>query len=418
MGNDTGQGIALDASGNIWIAGSTSSYDLPVTPGGFQNTLHGATNAFAAEFSNDGKLLAATYLGGSNMDGGLGIAIGPQGNPWLIGVWNSADFPFTTGPPATVPNPAVGFLAEFDPTAAQLLYSANVGGTFDANGKGIAIDSSGNITLVGSTYGAFPVTPGAFHGGNGSQYSPKAFVLKLTQSGQVLYSTFFGGTEAAPTPQSYEPEHDYGVAVAVDEAGDAYVTGYTSAADFPVTPGAYQTSFAAGCPYPAFSIDTGFIGTINEWYVDDVFVVKLSPDGTSALFSTLLGGSCYDRATSIALDASGRVYVAGETDSGDFPLVDEVEGPPPTGQFISFLSVLNPAGSALTFSTYLYAGSGPSVVAPPGRLTLVAGRTGVGAQTQSFSGFVDPFPVTATDGYLVLLKPLVPRVGRRLPPRH
>jgi len=127
-GNDTGQGIALDAAGDIWITGSTSSYDLPATPGSFQNTLEGETNAFTAKFSNDGKLLAATYLGGSNNDAGLGIAVDPQGNPWLIGSWTSTDFPFTTAPPASLPFPAAGFLTEFDPSAARLLYSTNVNG--------------------------------------------------------------------------------------------------------------------------------------------------------------------------------------------------------------------------------------------------------------------------------------------------
>ena len=413
MGSDAGQGIALDAEGNIWITGTTSSYDLPVTPGAFQTALKGAANAFVAKFSEDGKLLAATYLGGSNDDGGLGVAIGPQGNPWLTGLWNSTDFPFTATALAPGTNGGTGFLAELDPTAARLLYAASAGGTLDANGKGMALDSAGNIVLVGSTYGAFPITPGAFQGGTANPYSPKVFVMKVSAAGQVIYATSFGGTEAAPTPGGYEAEHDYGVAVAVDGAGNAYVTGYTSGADFPVTPGAYQTAFAAGCPYPAFSIDTGMIGTISEWYVDDVFVVKLSADGTTALYSTLLGGSCYDRASSIALDASGQVYVAGETDSGDFPAVDPVTGAPATGQFASFLSVLNPAGSGLTFSTYLYAGANPDVVVAPGGRTLVAGTTGSGAQSQPFSGFVNPFPASATDGYLVFPKPLGALRGRQ-----
>src|SRR6266478_7475718 len=93
MGNDSGNAIALDPSGNIWIAGTTSSFDLPVTPGAFQRTLKGSASAFVAKFSNDGTLLAASYLGGSSQDVGLGIALGPNGNPWLIGSWRSSDFP-------------------------------------------------------------------------------------------------------------------------------------------------------------------------------------------------------------------------------------------------------------------------------------------------------------------------------------
>jgi len=410
MGNDTGQGIALDPSGNIWIVGSTSSYDLPVTPGVLESTLHGGTNAFAAKFSNEGKLLAATYLGGSSTDKGLGIAIDPQGNPWLIGNWSSADFPFTAGVPATLPLTPVGFLAELDPSAARLRYSTNIGAAFDGNGKGIAIDSSGNITLTGSVYGAFPVTPGAFQTGAADANAPKAFVVKLTASGSVIYSTFFGGTAGSPTTGGYEPTQDYGVAVAVDNAGNAYVTGRTDDTDFPVTPGAYQPTLAAGCSYPALSIYTGFTGNILEWYVDDVFIVKLSPDGRTALFSTLLGGSCYDRPTSIALDASGRIYVGGETDSEDFPLVSTVEPAPLDDQYASFVSVFDPGGSALAFSTYLYAGSAPTVVVGPGRSLHVAGSTGTGAQTIASVGcYTGPCPPTTTHGYLVQIKP---REGR------
>jgi photosystem II stability/assembly factor-like uncharacterized protein len=406
MGNDTGQGIALDSSGNICITGSTSSFDLPVTPGASQSTLLGVTNTFAAKFSNQGELLAATYLGGSSSDQGLGIAIGPQGNPWLIGNWSSADFPFTTAPPATLPPTPVGFLAELDPSAGRLLYSANIGAALDGNGKGIAIDPSGNITLTGSVYGTFPVTPGAFQAGEADANAPKAFVLKLTPSASVVYSTFFGGTAGSPTTGSYEPTQDYGVAVAVDRAGNAYVAGRTDDTDFPVTAGAYQTILAAGCSYPAVSIDTGFVGNILDWYVDDVFVIKLSPDGKTALFSTLLGGSCYDRPTSIALDTTGRIYVAGETDSENFPRVSAVEPAPTDSQYASFVSVLNPAGSALTFSTYLYAGSAPTVVVGPERAIRVAGSTGTGAQTSPFLGcYPGPCPATTMHGDLVLIKP-------------
>jgi hypothetical protein len=409
MGNDTGQGIALSASGDIWITGSTSSYDLPVAPGAYQNALKGPTNAFAAKFSNEGKLVAATYLGGSGNDSGLGIAIGPHGNPWLIGSWNSLDFPFTAAPQANSPTGTAGFLAEFDPSAELLLHAVNVGGAFDGNGKGIAIDSSGDITLTGSVYSDFSITPGAFHAGNITQGSPKAFVLKLLPSLQVIYSTFFGGTQAPLLPDGSQNEHDYGVAVAVDDHGNAYITGNTSAMDFPSTAGAYQTSLADGCAYPAFSIYTGMIGTIDEWYVDDVFVVKLSPDGKTALFSTLLGGSCYDRPTSIALDATGQIYVTGETDSIDFPLTVDVGAPPSATQFASFVSVFNPAGSVLAFSSYLYAGAGPTVSAGPDKSILVAGSSGMGAQSQPDSGFFSPlpapFPATDTDGSLSLIDP-------------
>jgi photosystem II stability/assembly factor-like uncharacterized protein len=410
MGNDTGQAIALDSSGNIWIAGSTSSYDLPVTPGAFDGNLRGTSNAFGAKFSNDGRLLAATYLGGSSYDTGLGIAVGPQGNPWLIGAWTSIDFPFTTAAPETVPYQPFGFVSELDPSAARLLYSANVGAVFDKNGKGIAIDPSGDVTLTGTTGGAFPVTPGAFQVGDNGPSTPQAFVLKLAPSGSVIYSTYFGGSTGVSGGSAgvyFFESNQAGVAVAVDAAGNAYLTGNTSETDFPVTPDAYQSTLAAGCAFPAFSLATGFIGSFYYWYMDDVFVVKLSPDGKTALFSTLLGGSCYDRPTSIALDSAGRVYVTGETDSEDFPLVGNLEPAPADPQFASFVSVFDPAGSALAFSTYLYAGSAPTVASGPGTTIRVAGSTGSGAQsspTENTCSF-GPCPSTFTHGYLVLIKP-------------
>jgi len=414
MGNDVGQGIALDAAGNIWIVGSTSSYDLPMTQGAFQGALKGETNAFLAKFSSNGTLLASSYLGGSNIDNGLGIAIDPQGDPWLIANSYSTDFPLTAMGISTSFT-LIGYVTELNSSASQLLYSASAGGTFDGNGKGIAIDSSGNTTLTGSVYTAFPITPGSFHSGNPGTYTPKAFVLKLNPSGQVIYSTFFGGTQPGYNPNGFEDEHDYGVAVAVDAAGEAYVAGYTSAGDFPTTQGAFQTSLTGGCTYPAFADDTGLIGTISSYYVDDVFVVKLSPDGKTAFASTLLGGSCYDRPTSIALNAAGDVYVAGETDSANFPLASATQGAPPTGQYASFVSVFDSALSELTFSTYLYAGATPSVTPGPGRSIHVAGATGPGAQTMPYTSFVDPFPTVATDGYLVNVKPPHPLTVH---PRH
>ena len=132
------------------------------------------------------------------------------------------------------------------------------------------------------------------------------------------------------------------------------------------------------------------------------------------LFSTFFGGACYDHPTSIALDAYGQVYITGETDSTDFPLVSDLEPGPPIREFVSFLSVFNPAASALMFSTYLYAGAAPTVVTGPGSLIHVAGSTGLGAQTQPDTGFINPFPATTTDGYLVLIKPA--RLRRRYRP--
>ena len=404
MGTESAGSIALDASGNIWIAGSTSSYDLPVRPGAYQSTLKGVQNGFVAKFSNDGKLLASSYVGGSNQDYLLGVRVNPQGNPWVIGTWSSKDFPFSAGPQST-PSNGMGVLAELDPSASQLLYAAPVDGFFDGNGKGIAIDSTGNVTVTGYTLDAhFAVTVSPFPNVASSTQNIRAFVVKVDASGKQIYSTMFGGSIGAPTNGGGNAEHDYGVAVTVDGAGNSFIAGNTNGTDFPVTAGSHQTTVAGGCPYPAFTDDTGLIGTISDYIVDDNFVVKLSTDGRTALYSTLIGGSCYDRPTDIAVNAAGDAYIVGETDSQDYPLVAPVAGAPATRQFASFLTSLDPAGSALRFSTYLYAGSAPSVAVAPNGSIYVGGDVGPGSQTMPDSGFVNPFPLVATDAYLAVLQ--------------
>jgi uncharacterized protein (TIGR03437 family) len=405
MGTDAANSIALDAAGNVWIAGTTSSYDLPVTQGAYQSTLKGSTSGFVAKFSSDGTLLSSSYLGGSSQEWLYGLVIGPLGNPWVIGAWSSSDFPFSIGPVPAVQSSS-GLLAELDSSASQLLFAMPVDGFFDAGGKGIAVDASGNVTITGTTYDTkFPFTVSPL--GNGApSVNSKAFVMKVDSSGRQIYSAMFGGSKQPPATGGFqEAEHDSGVAVAVDNSGNAYVAGTTSAPDFPVTSGSPQATLASGCPYPAFTVATGFIGTISSYLFDDTFVVKLTPDGKTAPYSALLGGSCYDRPVSIAVDGSARVYVTGETDSQDFPLVAPVEGAPPYRQFASFMTMLDPTGSTFKFSTYLYAGASPSIAVAPNGTTYVAGSTGPGSQSVPDSGFLIGFPATATDGYLASIQP-------------
>ena len=140
-------------------------------------------------------------------------------------------------------------------------------------------------------------------------------------------------------------------------------------------------------------------------------MVKLSPDGKTALYSTLVGGSCYDHPSSIAVDAAGNAYITGETDSTDYPLVSPIEGVPFTRQFASFVSALNPSGSALTFSTYLHAGTAPSVAAGLNGSIYVAGSTGLNAQSVPDTGFPNPPPTIATNVYLAAI-----RVPASVPP--
>lgn len=407
MGTETATGVQVDAQGNIWVAGTTNSFDLTVSPDALLKQLKGTTNIFLAEFSPQGQLLASTYLGGSGIDTIAALSVDANGSPWIFGQTTSTDFPITNGPsPVLQQGASYVFLAKIDPSASQILYSASIAGVTQPGG--MTIDSSGSIVLTGSTNSSdFPVTANVVHGTSPpGQIGTQAFVIKLDSSGNTIFSTYLGGSVGVDSSglvvQNGEELQDIGVAVATDETG-IYVTGNTSATDFPTTPGAYQTKLKYGCTYPSSAIDTGLIGEIYFYSFDDVFITKLSPDAKTVLYSTLLGGSCYDRPTDIAVTPAGAVFVAGETNSIDFPLVHPTESAQATGSYESFVSMISPNGGALTYSTYLLAGSAPTLALGPDGILNIAGSVGFDAQTMTYSGGPFPPPTPDTKAYLAAL---------------
>ena len=237
-----------------------------------------------------------------------------------------------------------------DPTLA---YATYFGGSDNEGGRGLAVDSSGNIYITGFTYSTnLHVTSGAFqtayHGGTAASYvGGDAFVAKYTPAGALVYVTYLGGSS-----------DDCGNAIAVDSAGNAYITGFTDSTNFPTTKGALSTVFNG-------------LGTSNQYSQDfgDAFVTKLNPSGSALVYSTFLGGANDDVGLAIAVDGSGNAYVGGATLSTNFPTVTPFQAtfhgagggqPFCCGSNAPFLEVgdgfvakLNPAGSALLFSTYL-----------------------------------------------------------------
>jgi len=194
----------------------------------------------------------------------------------------------------------------------------------------MAVDSSGSVYLAGSTASTdFPATPGAYQTACvpdtiGFHFCHDAFVLKLNSDGSALvYATFLGGSNS-----------DSAAGIAVDASGNAYLAGNTSSADFPTTPGAFQTSCSE----------------TSSCY--DLFVTKLSPDGSALVYSTFLGGTSVEGGSRIALDSAGNAYIAGRTQSANFPTVNALQ-PTYGGGQDAFLSKLNAAGTALVYSTYL-----------------------------------------------------------------
>jgi hypothetical protein len=333
-GFDQGYGIAVDASGNAYVTGQTASADFPATPGAFQ-TNYGGGDIFVTKVNPaTNALVYSTYITGGS---GNAIAVDASGNAYVTGETLSTNFPVTPGAFTTPPNGFDTFIAKLNATGSGLVYSSRFGGNFDDFGRAIALDGNGNAYITGwtkclSTTCTFPVVNAfqpAYGGGNND-----AFVTKMNAGGSALvYSTFLGGGRFLNTTD------DWGEGIAVDSAGSAYVTGYTYSLDFPVTPGAFQT-------------------TNNDSL--DAFVTKLTPEGSALVYSTYLGGRGREQAQAIAIDAFGNAYVTGLTESEDNTSTSLNEGFPTTpgafqtrGSFDAFVTKLNPQGSALVYSTYL-----------------------------------------------------------------
>jgi hypothetical protein len=233
---DFGEGIAVDLRGDVYLTGETESGDFPTTAGAFDTTIDDV-DAFVTKLSRDGSTLAySTFLGGAFNDIGNGIAVDRSGQAYITGRTSSGDFPTTAGAFDTTFGGGFtdAFVAKLSRDGSALALSTFLGGAFDDAANGIAIDPSGHAYVTGSTQsGDFPTTAGAFDTTLGFI---DAFVTKLDRDGSTLaYSTFLGGAF-----------NDIGNGIAANPSGEAYVTGATSSADFPTTPGAFDTTFGGG----------------------------------------------------------------------------------------------------------------------------------------------------------------------------
>jgi hypothetical protein len=208
-----------------------------------------------------------------------------------------------------------------------LTYSTYLGGSLSDQSQGIALDSSSDVYVTGTAQSNnFPTTAGAFQ--PSLKADVNAFVTKLNPSGSgLVYSTYLGGSTG-----SYSGGGTYGVGIALDTMGNAYLTGGTDASDFPTTPGAYQASQPG---------------------IQNAFVTKLNPSGSALVYSTYLGGASYDFGGGIALDRLGQAYVGGSTNSTDFPTTEGAFQTSVAGGNNGFVTKLNPSGSGLVYSTYL-----------------------------------------------------------------
>jgi len=349
-------GVAVDRDGYAYITGLTYSSDFPVTAGAIQSTLAGTYNAFLAKLSPDGTTLAySTFLGGSGTDSAQAIALDNGGNVYLTGWAGSVDFPVTPsalqtqirqgcGPAPYHPANGDAWVAKISRDGSNLLYSTFLGGTCADEGLGIVVDSSGSAYVTGVTTSPdFPTTAGSYKPVT-QALGNTGFLAKLTPSGDgLVYATYIGG-----------PGTDTAEAVAVDSAGNAYVTGATVGLED------WYTGPTGACEaqYTTYGADLALVSGGAG------YILKLSPSGTAKVFSRYLG-LCYTTGTSIALDPAGRIWVGGPSGfvvanwidlfaHGAFGLVPTVATLHPFqggGLGAGFVSEIAADGSTLLFSS-------------------------------------------------------------------
>jgi len=368
-------GLAIDSAGNAYVTGWTYSSDFPITNGAFQTgdqaAALGLATGFVTKINPSGTGLAySTYLGGNLISEPNAIAVDSAGDAYISGITFATNFPTTAGVIQTVNNSgSIGgynaFVTKLNPAGSALAFSTYLGGGSSYGTSlgsyywtnPIVVDKTGNVYVAGFTNsGNFPVTTGAFQTRNNGTFNITVSKLNPTAT-KLLYSTYLGGNTVSISE-----------GLAVDSAGNAYVAGSTTDADFPVTNGAYQATNRAY----ANSSNSG--SSLNNG-----FITKINPTGTALVYSTYLGGTTGpwggDYIYGLALDSSDDVYATGGAMSSNFPVTSNAfqstnHGATHCCDYVTytsnaFLTEINPAGNALVYSTYL-GGSGTQNPNGPG----------------------------------------------------
>lgn len=319
---DTGTAIAVDREGNAYITGDTSSNDFPVV-NPFQATKAGFVDGFVTKINAAGSALVySTYLGGSDQDSSRSIAVDCAGHAYVTGLTRSTDFPTQNPFQASLAGSNDVFVTKFNVTGNSLIFSTYLGGQASDIGRGIAVGCDQSVYVTGTTTSSDFPTMNPFE--PTLQGFQSAFVTKFNPSGSSLvYSTYLGGTGGT-----------YGNSIVVDRNNSAYVTGATTAPDFPT--------------------ENPFQPTLNGF--QNAYLTKFDPSGSALVYSTYLGGSNSEFANGVAIDKFNNAYVVGETNSPDFPTEDPIQ-PNLNGSLDGFITKFNPSGSSLAYSTYL-GGSG------------------------------------------------------------
>jgi uncharacterized protein (TIGR03437 family) len=360
-GDDFLAGMAVDAAGNVYLTGWTSSSDFPVTSGALQTQYHGASyfgyypigDAFVTKLNSSGTALVySTYLGGTGSDSAGAIAVDATGNAYVTGETDSTDFPVTSGVLQPTNHGSNAFVVKVNATGTALLFSTCLGGSGGDSGDAIAVDANGVVYVGGNTHSTdFPTTPGAFQtslhdaapsyigGGDG-------FLARIDPSGSTLLSsTYFGGNGGEQLS-----------GISIDSSGQIYITGVTDSSDLPLTSDALKTTIGSG-------VCAGD-GHGNGISCSDVFIARFDSSGTKLTYSTYLGGTYAESSPAISLDNAGSVYIAGATYSADFPATADAFQPCSRAHGdlggSAFVTKFKPGGPLL-YSTFLGGSGGASI---------------------------------------------------------
>lgn len=329
-GDDHGNAIAIDASGNAYIAGDTSSSEasFPIVNGP-DISYNGGGDAFVAKVNPSGEsLIYAGYIGGSSSDRATDISIDASGSAYITGSTFSSEttFPIKIGPDLSFNLLGDAFVAKINPTGSDLSYAGYIGGNDGDIGLGIAVNNQGNAYITGATgsgENTFPVNVGPDLSYNSGIRSSDGFVAEVSISGdKLMYSGYIGGSG-----------DDIATKIALDNTGNAYITGYTrSSAGFPVSIGP----------------DLTYNGS------NDAFIAKVNPLGSGLVYAGYIGGAASDQGLSIAVDDQGNAYIAGNTNSSQdtFPIIDS-QSAIYNGNDDAFITKVSSSGSVLLYSGYI-----------------------------------------------------------------
>jgi hypothetical protein len=421
-------GIAVDANGNAFVAGTTFSNDFPTTTSGFDPgppaSGAAAGTVFVTEMNPTGTAeIYSTYLAGSTGEFGVALAMDPTGKIYITGLTFSGDFPTTDGTlPGTIagfkqsPNPTnlnvgTSFISKIDPSISgtnSLVYSSYIGGTGATTlvsdfGNGIAVDANGNAYVTGITFSSpgsglsnFPVL-NAFQATPTDVADGNAFLTRIdtTKSGNasLIYSTYLGGAGANALTLGFA---DAGFGVAVDSSSNAYIVGATASTDFPTTASAFQTASPVG-------------NTQGTAFVTKIDTTKSG--ATSLVYSTYLGGEVSDFGIGIALGPSNVAYATGATSSllfhtttGAFQTTGHANG----DAFVSLVDTGKAGAASLHYSTFLGGASGNlgNTIRADGAGNAYVGGTTISADFPVTPGAFEPvLPGAAGSGFVSKITP-------------